>query len=67
MAANKGNPKEKEKIRFPHLVICEGLDAKRFLIHFLEHLIESDSRIDNNFQVMDAGGITELPMFIKSL
>ena len=54
------------KITHPHLIICEGLDAKKYLIFFLQPLIKEDSRYDV-FQVMDAGGNEDFPQFIKAL
>ncbi|GHV29527.1 hypothetical protein FACS1894167_08970 [Synergistales bacterium] len=61
------NEKEKDnKIVRPHLIVCEGLDAKKYLIYFLQHLIKDDPRYDN-FQVMDGKGITDLPLFLKTL
>ena len=54
------------EIRFPHLIVCEGLDAKLFMVYYLQFLIKQDSRFEQ-FQVMDAGGITELRLFIKTL
>ena len=55
-----------EKIQRPNLIVCEGLDAKNYLIYFLEYFIKIDPRYEL-FQVMNAGGIGELPKFIKAL
>jgi len=60
------NEKE-DKIERPHLIICEGLDAKLYMIWFLEALIRDSIIKDKMFQAMDAGGITNLPIFIKTL
>ena len=62
----KRNEKE-DKIERPHLIICEGLDAKLYMIWFLEALIRDSIIKDKMFQAMDAGGITNLPIFIKTL
>ena len=54
------------KIKRPHLIMCEGRDAERYLIYFLQPLIIADDRFDK-FQVEDVGGINELPRFVKTL
>jgi len=39
--------KEKDNIICcPHLIICEGRDAKLFMIYYLKHLIKADSRFE---------------------
>jgi len=59
--------KEREKIiRFPHLIVCEGLDAKLFMIYYLESLIKKDKRFDQ-YQVIDSGGVRELRLFLRTL
>ncbi|MDR1084677.1 MAG: hypothetical protein LBP22_07395 [Deltaproteobacteria bacterium] len=54
------------KLTAPNLIACEGVDAKYFLIYYLEHLKKIDCMY-NNFQVEDFGGNTELSKFIKIL
>jgi hypothetical protein len=53
----------------PHLLLCEGVDAKYFLIWFLRHLIDLSGENSNydDFQVDDYGGITELRSYLKLL
>ena len=34
------------KITHPHLIICEGLDAKLFLMYYLQLLIKHDNRFE---------------------
>ena len=59
--------KEKDNIiRYPHLIICEGLDAKLFMMYYLNFLIKQDSRYEQ-FQAMNAGGVAELRQFIRML
>ena len=59
--------KEKDNIiRCPHLIICEGLDAKLFMQYYLQYRIKQDSQYEQ-FQAMNAGGVTELRQFILTL
>ena len=59
--------KEKDnKILCSNLIICEGLDAKFYMVWFLRMLIKNDIRYEE-FQAMDAGGNNDLPKFIKTL
>ena len=66
VAHDKKNEKKDNKIFFPHIIVCEGRDAKLYLCYFLESLIKRDDRYDQ-IQVMDAGGTDELSQFIKTL
>jgi hypothetical protein len=46
------------------LILCEGLDAKLFLIHYINYVFGEEQIA---FQVDDFGGITELKNYIKVL
>ena len=54
------------EIKCPHLIICEGFDACRYMIYFLQALIKDDPRYED-FQVEDGKGINDLPTVIKML
>jgi hypothetical protein len=56
-------------LEHPHLLLCEGADAKYFLIWLLQYLVDSEGEMPgyNNFQVDDYGGITELQNYLKLL
>ncbi|MDR2755725.1 MAG: hypothetical protein LBC20_08475 [Planctomycetaceae bacterium] len=54
------------KLLKPHLILCEGRDAERFLIVLLHFLI-ADNRIFDNFQVLNFGGISELKPYLHVL
>ena len=58
--------KEKAKIERPHLIICEGVDARNFIREFLNSCSESNSEY-KNFQAIDGGGNDQLPKFFKTL
>lgn len=58
--------KNLKKIIRPNLILCEGVDALYFLIYWMEHMIKQNDIFDS-FQVMDAGGNDELPMFLNAL
>jgi hypothetical protein len=63
----KGKEKNTDNvIERPHLIVCEGKDAKNFIIWYLQHLIQSDSRFEK-FQAMDGKGVTDLQKFIKDI
>ena len=53
-------------IKMPHLIICEGIDDKNYLIYFLQSISANDKRFES-FQVIEAGGKDNLPIFIKTL
>ncbi|MDR1162907.1 MAG: hypothetical protein LBM17_03595 [Candidatus Accumulibacter sp.] len=55
-----------ERIMCPNVIVCEGLDAKNYLIWLLEALKSEDARFDH-FHVFNAGGVGELPRFVKAL
>jgi len=57
---------EKVKILKPNLIFCEGLDTMRYMMYFLEHLIEGNEQFDT-FQAIDVGGNEKFPEFIKML
>jgi hypothetical protein len=46
-----------KKITRPHLILCEGIDAKFFLIHYLR---QTFGEAQEDFTVADFGGINEL-------
>ena len=54
------------EIKSPHLIVCEGLDAKNYMIYFLRCLIEANEQFEK-FQAIDAGGNDEFPVFFKTL
>ena len=54
------------RIQKPHLILCEGADAENFLIAWLNNPLLSHHPIfSNDIQVMDFGGIADLPRFLK--
>lgn len=57
------------KIHCEHLILCEGVDEKLFLISFLnsKESKEFDKRFEQNIQVIDFGGNEELPVFLSVL
>jgi hypothetical protein len=58
---------KKESFKHPHLLICEGTDAKLFLIWLLKYLVDREEIRDDNFQADDFGGITELQVYLQAL
>ena len=54
------------KIKMPHLIICEGIDAKKYMMYFLEHLIKVNEQFDT-FQAIDVRGNEKFPEFFKTL
>lgn len=57
--------KEKELITHPHLILCEGLDAKLFLCYYLNSAALSDvSQFSSDIQVMDFGGNENLSNYL---
>ena len=64
--ARKGN--RQIKIEKKYLVLCEGVDALYFLIHYLNsEQLKGDPRFADDIQVMDFGGINDLPRFLLTL
>lgn len=56
------------KIEKPFLILCEGTDAKRFLIPMLNSdAFADDPRFSEEIQVMDFGGIKDLTNYLKLL
>ena len=54
-------PTERKKIVKSYLLLCEGRDAERFLINYLEsEALAQDQRFYNDIQVMDFGGNEDL-------
>lgn len=52
---------ENKKISKDYLILCEGIDAKNFLIYYLNsHELSGHPGFANDIQVMDFGGINEL-------
>ena len=64
-------PAEQKTINKPYLLLCEGKDAERFLIHYLNsEAVAHDKRLYNDIQVFDFGGNEELKnglMFLKNM
>lgn len=48
----------------PNLILCEGADAHRFLIWFLDFCKKNDSRF-NTFRVYDFGGNNDLKRYLR--
>ena len=57
--------RNKNEIRCPHLIICEGADACYFMIAFLEQV--NEKIFNNSFQVFDFGGNQNLSNFLLNL
>jgi hypothetical protein len=50
----------------PHLILCEGLDAKLFILWFLDFHKRQDSAFAA-FRAYDFGGITDLTPFLRTI
>ena len=48
----------------PHIIICEGKEAMRFIYWFLEHLVKSEPQYDS-FEPRDGKGISQLANYIS--
>jgi len=57
---------EKNKIKCPNIILCEGKDEWSFIVNYLQYLIGQDSVFDT-FQVIDFGGITDLKRQLRQL
>lgn len=57
------------QLSHPHMILCEGLDAKLFLIEYKQYLLKSygDGSLYNSFLVDDFGGNEQLSMYLKLL
>ena len=61
-------PIERKKILKSYLLLCEGRDAERFLINYLEcEALAQDQRFNNDIQVLDFGGNEDLCNFLMNL
>lgn len=61
-------PIERKQIVKPYLLLCEGRDAERFLINYLEsEALAQDQRFSNDVQVWDFGGNDDLSSFLMNL
>jgi len=60
------NKVDKNSIKCPNIILCEGKDEWSFLIYYLQYLIKQDPIFDT-FQVMDFGGITDLNRQFRQL
>lgn len=60
---------KKAQSLLPHMILCEGLDAKLFLIEYIQYLLNTygDESVYNSFLVDDFGGNEQLPMHLKLL
>ncbi len=58
-------PIEQNKIKTPHVLLCEGADALHFLIWLLEEL-SKDNTFFQSFQVFDFKGINDLCRFLET-
>ena len=58
--------KEYDKIFLPHLIVCEGLDAKLFIQYFFQPLIKQNPLFDL-FQAIEPGGNEDIKKLIKAL
>lgn len=54
-------------INSPHIIFCEGMDEKSFLINYLNYMGERDDYYDERFDVKDFGGISELENRLAAL
>jgi hypothetical protein len=65
----KSQREQHATLKHPHLLLCEGLDAKYFLIWFLQHIMKDPVKrsIYNDFQVDEYGGIAQLRDYLKLL
>lgn len=60
--------KTNERIVKDYLVLCEGRDAQEFLIkYFNSSELKKVPEFENNIQVIDFGGISDLTKFLESL
>lgn len=64
MSEKSVQKKSNRTIDYPHLVLCEGRDAKKYLIWLLGQCIKENPIFDK-FQVWDFGGISELEAELK--
>jgi hypothetical protein len=61
-------PTERKKIVKSFLLLCEGRDAEKFLINYLESkALAQDQRFYNEIQVLDFGGNEDLTSFMMNL
>lgn len=59
---------ERKRIVKPYLLLCEGRDAERFLINYLEsEALAQDQRLSYEIQVLDFGGNDDLSSFLMNL
>ena len=58
--------KRDNSLTHPHLIVCEGLDAKLFLMYYLQSVIIHDNRFEE-FKIMEPGGNEDIKKFIKLL
>ncbi len=58
-------PIEQNKIKTPHVLLCEGADALHFLIWLLEEL-SKENTFFQSFQVFDFKGINDLCHFLET-
>lgn len=58
--------KDKERILYPHIILCEGMDEWSFFVNYLSYLIKEDE-VFNSIQVIDFGGITDLKKQFRQL
>lgn len=57
-----------KEITHPHLIICEGVDAKYFMIWFINSKeLRYEPRFSQGIQVEDFGGITDLGDYLSML
>lgn len=61
-------PIERSRIVKRYLILCEGMDAVRFVIEYLtSETLACDSRFANDIQALDFGGIDDLPVYLGNL
>lgn len=59
---------ENKRILTKYLILCEGIDARNFMINYLNSdELSDDNRFSTDVQVMDFGGIKMLSSYIATL
>lgn len=62
--SQKGENRDTQK----HLILCEGMDAKRFLVYYLNSdALKDNPFFSNKIEIMDFGGNEELSDFLAVL
>lgn len=59
--------KNKDIIKYPRLLLCEGMDEKQFLIAYINNLIASGVIEDELIEIRNFGGNEELTNYLRVL